>query len=144
MKKFIVSTLAAVACLTLTSCGHNGLFIAKGKVFSLNEAGFTYVNGTSVWDMSRENSSMVADFSDADGFATAPSDNQAKGQIRVSRAIGRQITGYLRDLAKVCPEAALEYLKSQPESVMVTQEALQPLEAEGKTSAVEAPEATEE
>ena len=50
----IVIVLAMVSIL-LCGCSHNGFLAARGKVFTINEAGLTYVNGVLAYDLSREN-----------------------------------------------------------------------------------------
>lgn len=112
MKKLIL-----IASLALfTSCSHNGLLVAKGKVFLLNAQGLTYVNGTVVSDMSRENTKLNADIEDYDTLAQAENEQSLTGSVKVNYEIGKQITGYLVDLSKKAPEAVEEYLKdSEPQ-----------------------------
>jgi len=109
MKKILILVLVSLAVL-LSSCAHNGLLVAKGKVFMLNETGFTFVNGTLIADASRENTQLKVNVSDDDNI-NKDAENGIKGDIEVERRIDKQISGYLRDLAEKSPEAALSYLK---------------------------------
>lgn len=110
MNRPILFALVA-ATAALTSCSHNGFLLAKGKVWSLNERGFTYINGVALIDYSRENTSIEAKVSDDDTIAAGENkDGTLNGGMEVHRNIGRQITGYLVDLAEVAPEAAKAYL----------------------------------
>ena len=98
------------SALVFCGCSHNGLFVAKGKVLTVNEGGLTYVNGTVFWDMSRENTQTAAAFEDSDTVPTT-GDGEATGKITIKRKIGKQVTGYLVDLSGKDPEAAEKYLE---------------------------------
>ena len=111
MRKLLVS-LAACACLLAASCAHNGFFVGRGKVLCINGSGLTYVNGIVASDMSRENTGIEVEFSDSDGIGNTTGTSQLEGGVKIRRRIGKQITGYLVDLAKVAPDAAKEYVVS--------------------------------
>ena len=111
LKKLTFLFIFAMLAMFLTSCSHNGFMVGQGRVVVLNEAGFQYVNGFFAYDLSRENSEIETETSDANGLAPAPGSSQIKGGIRIRRRIGKQVTGYLVDLADRSPEAVIEYLK---------------------------------
>ena len=109
MRKLAVF-VSGLAALLLAACAHNGLAVARGKVFTLNERGLTYVNGVLAYDLSRENTDAEVEIQDADGLGGHAGTHQIKGGIKFRRRIGKQVTGYLVDLSKKNPKAAAGYL----------------------------------
>ena len=114
LRFYIVVFITIVIGILFSGCSHNGLLIAKGTYFSLDQTGFRYVNGTVLNDLSRENSKLKVTVSDTANIAQQ-SDNSAEGSLTVNRKNGKQITGYLRDLAKESPDAVIEYLDGNTE-----------------------------
>ena len=112
MKRLLVLFAAAGICL-LASCAHNGFFLGQGRVLLINGSGLTYVNGFFASGMSRENTDTEVEIQNSDGIGNVTGTSQMVGGIKVRRKIGKQITGYLVDLAKVSSDAAKEYVSSE-------------------------------
>lgn len=114
MKKLI--SIAIMSCL-LCSCSHfshnvAGLAIGtKAQIGSPEYGEILWMNGFSLIDFSRENSEWEIEIDDNAGLSFDSSTKTLKGVKRIRRRIGKQVTGYLKDLAKENPEAAIEYLK---------------------------------
>ena len=124
MKKTILTTLVATLALLLCSCSHNPAALVLGRQIKLGTAEYgdlTYLNGFSLVDCSRENSEWQIDINDSDGISFDPATNTLKGVKSIRRRIGKQVTGYLNDLAENSPEAAIEYLKGDAMFAVATQ-----------------------
>lgn len=90
------------------SCGHNTSFLAKGKL--LKAGPVLYVNGTTAFLEARENTEMKLNSEDED--AIGETDKKLPSKFNAEIRHGGQITGYLVDLSKECPDAAKEYTKN--------------------------------
>lgn len=108
--KDIILSIICILVLFLFGCSHNGNLVGVGKVFRMGAAdyGITYVNGLMVINGGRENTESVVETTDEDGFTGAPTQD-AKGVRSIRYRTGPQITGYLVDLSKKCPDAAIAY-----------------------------------
>ncbi len=115
MKKTII--LAIISVLALCSCArfsHNVSGVAVGKEVKIGSPEYgelLYLDGFSLVDFSRENSEWQIDINDSDGISFDPATQTLKGVKSIRRRIGKQVTGYLNDLADKSPEAAIEYLR---------------------------------
>ena len=109
--KDIILTILAAATLFAAGCSHNANMVGVGKVFRIgNEsANILYVNGLISINGTRENAESTVETDDDDGNGEAMT---AKSVRRITYRTGRQITGYLVDLAKVDPEAAKAYVEN--------------------------------
>lgn len=107
-------TLACVIVLLLTGCSHNSSLTGVGKVFKIGGEGCSimYVNGLFTLAGTRENAETTIETNDNDGLGN-PADVKTVRTIRYK--VGSQVTGYLKDLAKVSPEAAIKYVETMPE-----------------------------
>ena len=111
-----IFAMFVLACL-LCSCArfsHNVSGIAVGKKARIGSPEYgeiLYMDGFSLIDFSRENSEWDIEIDDNAGLSFDPSTKTLKGVKRIRRRIGKQITGYLKDLSKENPEAVVEYLK---------------------------------
>lgn len=112
MKKLIGMLVVPVL---LAGCGHNGNFIASGRVTRLGVAdyGLLHVNGLVVFGGVRENSELAVETNDEEGFGNP--DSQLRGVRSIRFRTGPQITGALNDLAEHSPEAAVEYVGKMPD-----------------------------
>lgn len=106
----VIAIVLAMISIMLCGCSHSGLVVARGKVFTLNERGLTYVNGVLAYDLSRENTDAEVEVQDADGLGGHNGTHQIKGGLKFRRRIGKVVTGYLVDLSKKNPKAAVKYL----------------------------------
>ena len=115
MKKNIIILTAMLICLC--SCSHNPAVFTIGKQVKLGTTEYgeiSYINGIAIVDCSRENSSWEMEIDDNDGIQYDAKTGTVKGIRKIKRTIGRQVTGYLVDLAKVDKYLAQEYAK-EPE-----------------------------
>lgn len=115
--KDIVLTIACVITLFAAGCtkiSHSGTLTATGKVFKVGGEAYNllYVNGMVHMDIVRENVESIVETNDNDALGN-PSDVKTVRTIRFKN--GPIISGYAVDLAKVSPEAAIEYVKAMPE-----------------------------
>ena len=118
MKKLhIISSIAVI--MLLTSCrnfmySHNANSVADGKVFRVGtpEINLTYVHGTLVTTVARENSETVVETNNGD-TVTNPT-GSFRGLTTARFRTGPQVTGYLKDIAKKDAETAKEYIKAMP------------------------------
>lgn len=109
MKKIIITI--PVLCLLLVSCSHNQGTVILGKGFLAGAEGLKYFNGVALLDNSRENSEWGIEIDDEDGITVQ--DGNIKGIKKIERKIGKQVTGYLVDLAEEDPEAVNKYLEGK-------------------------------
>ena len=103
-----------IAGLFFAGCSHNLNTTVAGKYFRVGGEGcsITYANGLIVMSGTRENAESLIETNDVDGLGN-PSDVKAVRSIRYK--VGPQISGYMTDLAKISPEAAIEYVKVMPQ-----------------------------
>lgn len=114
MKKTTIFAILFIFTLLLCSCSHNPAAVVMGRQLKVGTAEYgelTYLNGFSIVDCARENSEWQIDINDADGISFDAATHTLKGVKSIRRRIGKQVTGYLNDLAKNSPDAAMEYLK---------------------------------
>jgi hypothetical protein len=100
--------------LAATGCSHNPAVMTIGRRFHIGTTEYgdmTYLNGFAIVDCSRENSEWEIEIDDTDGISFDPATKTLKGVKRIRRRIGKQVTGYLKDLGESNPEAVKEYLK---------------------------------
>ena len=111
MKKLIITlALAAFAA----GCSHNPVGMVFGKQMKAGNIEYgeiSYLNGLAIVDVSRENSSWCIEVNDEAGLQWDATTNTLKGVKKIERKIGKQVTGYLNDLAEKSPEAVIEYFR---------------------------------
>lgn len=110
MKKLLA--LAGLVVL-IVGCSHNPNMVTAGNITSVGSktgAGWHSSKGLNIIDLPRENSSYELEFNSATGIGYDPSTGTVKGVEKIKRKIGPQVSGYLVDLAKASPEAAIVYL----------------------------------
>lgn len=113
MKKLLFLLIPLMLC-SCSNFSHNAAGIAigtKAQIGSPEYGEILWMNGFSLIDFSRENSEWEIEVDDNAGLSFDPTTKSLKGVKRIRRRIGKQVTGYLKDLAKDNPEAVLEYLK---------------------------------
>ena len=111
MKKILA--MLALAGL-LAGCSHNPAILTVGRQIRLGTAEYgdlTYLNGFAIIDCARENSEWEIEIDEEDGISFDVSSKTLKGVKKIRRRIGKQVTGYLKDISKNNPEAVTEYLK---------------------------------
>ena len=95
-------------------CSHNpGTYLFGEQTrLGFGEYGtYNAVRGMLLTDVPRENTSLEIEIDNENGIQYDPATGTLKGITKIKRVVGEQITGYLVDLAKVAPEAAVEYLR---------------------------------
>jgi len=112
--KDLFFVLACVGVLLLAGCSHNSSLTGVGKVIKIGGEGCSimYVNGLFTFAGTRENAETTIETNDNDGLGN-PADVKTVRTIRYK--VGPQVTGYLKDLAKVSPEAAQKYVETMPD-----------------------------
>ena len=116
MGKQIALLIAASLLLFAAGCSHNPAIFTIGKQFKIGTTEYgeiSYINGLAIVDCSRENSSWELEIDDEDGITFDKATNTIKGVRKIRRIIGKQVTGYLVDLAKVDKCIANEYVNEQ-------------------------------
>lgn len=121
-KLFRISFLALVALLMaglLSGCSRlshnfNGMFFGtRAAIGSVEYGEISYLHGFAIIDASREQSSWSVEIDKEDGLSFT--DGKLKGVTKITRTIGKQVTGYAVDLAKVDSKAAEEWLGGEHE-----------------------------
>ena len=118
MKRFfavcILLIVLGLCCQSCTRVSHNFDNIIIGKYFNIGvgDYGVTFANGLVVLKAVRENTESVIETNDGDKFGNPEA--VTKGIRSIRFRTGSQISGYMVDLAKKSPEAALEYVKTMP------------------------------
>lgn len=121
MKEKLKFIAALAAAAVFTGCSHNPAVFTFGKqirVGTIEYGDLSYLNGVAIVDISRENSEWEIEIDEEDGISIDPATNSVKGIKKIRRSIGRQMSGYLNDLAKKDPEAVeavVKYLNGQKE-----------------------------
>jgi len=119
-KLFRYSFLALAALLMaglLSGCSRfshnfNGMFFGTRVSIGSPEFGeLSYLHGFGIIDASREESSYSVEIDKEDGLSFT--DGKLKGVTRITRTIGKQITGYAVDLAKKDSKAVEEWLSGE-------------------------------
>ncbi|MBQ7177661.1 MAG: hypothetical protein IJS08_09630 [Victivallales bacterium] len=113
MRKISIIAFAALI-IFCAGCSHNPAVFTIGKQVKLGTTEYgeiSYINGIAIVDCSRENSSWEMEIDDNDGIQYDQKTGTVKGIRKIRRTIGRQVTGYLVDLAKVDKYLAVEYVK---------------------------------
>lgn len=125
-----------IAGLFFAGCSHNLNTTVAGKYFRVGGEGcsITYANGLIVMSGTRENAESLVETNDVDGLGN-PSDVKAVRSIRYK--VGPQISGYMTDLAKISPEAAIEYVKVMPQMTASTITPAKPETAKESSSIVQ-------
>jgi hypothetical protein len=106
--------LVLILLILSVGCSHSPFFLTGGTKVSagIPEYGeLAYLNGIGIADVSRESTEVEIEIDEKVGLTIDKETNAVKGIKKITRRIGRQITGYLVDLAKVCPEAAVAWCK---------------------------------
>ena len=114
-KKICFLVVFSFFALMITGCSHNAGVITFGKTFRIGGGeygGLLYVNGLSVIDVSRENSKMELEVDDEAGLAFDAATNTLRGIKKIKFQVGKQVSGYLVDLAGKDRKLAEKYLDS--------------------------------
>lgn len=139
MKKLIMLSICALMLCSCQRISHNFNTLATGKVFKLGvgDYGLLYVNGFLLLQGVRENTVTNVRTNDGDSFGNPEA--VVKGIRSVQFRTGPQCTGYLKELAKKSPEAALEYVKNMPKlnKTMLEAHDQQPIDVEKASKAAE-------
>lgn len=123
----IIAMIIAAAVL-LAGCSHNPAVFTLGKRTNVGfdpgqlSANVSWTDGLNIVDVPRENSSFEIEVDEQTGLSFDPATNTVRGVRRITRRTGVQVTGYLVDLAKESPEAALEYIRSWKQAPEPVQE----------------------
>lgn len=115
--------MCAVALMLVVGCSHNPgtyLFGEQTRIGFGEYGSFNTVQGMLLTDIPRENTTLEIEVDREQGISYDPATGTLKGIVRIKRTVGEQITGYLVDLAKVAPEAAIEYLRKTAENVKIS------------------------
>jgi len=114
---FFSSATMFVVCLAtlmlLAGCSHSPAVFTFGKKIHIGTVEYgeiSYLDGIAIVDVSRENSSWTIEINDETGIVLDKANNTVKGIKKISRTIGKQVTGYAVDLAEVDSKAAEEWL----------------------------------
>jgi hypothetical protein len=110
----VVLILVAIGLGCCTGCAHNPgayLFGEQTRIGFGEYGTYNAVGGMLLTDVPRENTSLEIEIDNENGIQYDPATGTLKGITKIKRIVGEQITGYLVDLAKVAPEAAVEYLR---------------------------------
>jgi len=119
---FRISFLALAALLMaglLAGCNRfshnlNGMFFGdRAAIGSMEYGEISYLHGFAIIDASRENSGWSVEIDKEDGLSFT--DGKLKGVTRITRTIGKQVTGYAVDLAKKDSKAVEAWLDGEPE-----------------------------
>lgn len=113
MRTILAFSILAMAAM-ITGCSHNPgtyLFGEQTRIGFGEYGSFNTVQGMLLTDIPRENTTLEIEVDKEQGISYDPATGTLKGIVRIKRTVGEQITGYLVDLAKVAPEAAVEYLR---------------------------------
>ena len=114
MKNTLAIIAFAAICAALASCSHNPAQFVLGEQTRIgfgDYGTFNAVEGLVINDIPRENTAFMLELDSEHGVSYDPASGTVKGVKSITRIVGPQVTGYLVDLAKASPEAALEYLK---------------------------------
>ena len=111
----VAAALALIAlAICCAGCSHNPAQFVLGNHTRLGFGDYgtlSVAEGLLINDIPRENTSFEVELDSETGVSYDPATGTVKGVKKVTRHVGPQITGYLVDLAKVAPDAALEYLR---------------------------------
>lgn len=112
---------AYMLCLVLffVGCSHNAAIFTIGKQLKIGNAEYgeiSYINGIAIVDLSRENSGWEMEIDEEDGLQYDSKTGTVKGVKKIKRNIGKQITGYLVDLAETDSKAVEKYLSDNVKS----------------------------
>jgi len=116
MKKLLFGVCLVCSLAFFCGCSHNAAILTFGKTFRIaggEYGGLIYVNGISIVDVSRENSELELEIDDEAGISYNEDEKTLTGVKKIKFKVGKQVSGYLVDLAKVDPDAATEYLKDE-------------------------------
>lgn len=110
--------VAVLLLILLAGCGHNTGAFQIGTRFNVGfdpqnaTANFSYMDGLSVVDVSRENSSWDIQVDADNGVSVDTQTGTIRGVKRLRREVGPQITGRLVELAEKDPEMARLYVEA--------------------------------
>ncbi len=117
MKKTLITiAFFAMALAGCTRFSHNAAVLVMGEkagVGSVEYGEISYLSGLALVDLSRENSEWEIEVDEQNGIQYDSKTGGIRGIRKIRRRIGRQITGYLVDLAKKDAEAAKEWVKPE-------------------------------
>lgn len=116
MKTSFIAAGLAFVMLAGAGCSHNAAILTFGKTFRIaggEYGGIIYVNGISIVDVSRENSDLELEIDDEAGLSYNEDEKTLKGVKKIKFSVGKQVTGYLVDLAKEDKELAEKYLEEK-------------------------------
>lgn len=111
---FTVMLIGVLLVILSAGCSHNPAQFVVGNHTRIGFGDYgtlSVAEGLLINDIPRENTSFEVELDSEAGVSYDPATGTVKGVKRVTRHVGPQITGYLVDLAKVAPDAALEYLR---------------------------------
>lgn len=114
-KNLILVLVVAVSSLFLASCSHNINALSAGNWTKIGAGDYTLLTtgrGLQFTGVSRENSSATIIVNNETGVQVDPQTGSIKGIEEISVEAGPQISGYLCDLGKVCPDAVDKYMES--------------------------------
>ena len=112
MKKLhILSILAILAAILLSSCSHNASILGVGTAFRLGsgEVSLNYADGLFLNSVSRDNVRFTAELDSTVGVSYDPTSNTYKGIKGISYEVGPQLGGYSKELGEANPEALKAY-----------------------------------
>lgn len=119
MKRFLIlSILMILLGICCQSCSHNPAAFVFGKQIKMGNLEYgeiSYLDGVAIIDISRENSMWSIEIDDETGLSYDAESKTIKGIKKITRSIGKQVTGYLNDLAKNSPTAVENYLSETKE-----------------------------
>jgi hypothetical protein len=121
MKTTSVLLTVAILAAVLVGCSHNPAIFTVGKRTNIGfdpgqlAANISWTDGLNIVDVPRENSSWELEVDESMGLAFDPATNSLSGVRKITRKTGVQVTGYLVDLAKYAPAAALAYIEQAGE-----------------------------
>lgn len=122
-KTMMLAMLLGIA--VLTGCSHNLGSLAIGKKISVGSPEYgniTWVDGFWLFDCPRENSYWEIEIDENAGLTFDKANNTLKGVKRIRRFIGKQATGYLKDISKNNPDAVWEYLRGDAMTLKLSPE----------------------
>jgi len=107
----LILLILSVGCRRFS---HNPAVFTFGKKISVGTAEYgelSYLDGIAIVDVSRENSSWSIEIDETTGITIDKDAGSLKGIKKITRTIGRQVTGYLVDLAETDAAAAESWCK---------------------------------
>lgn len=115
-KSLAILMLVILAVMLGEGCSHNPMVATFGKRTNIGfdpgtmSANISWTDGFNLVEVPRENTSWEMEIAEGEGLSFDPATNTLHGVRKIARKVGPQVTGYLVDLAKRSPEAAIAYL----------------------------------